>query len=278
MERKSESLHHDLKKIQQFRTLSLNYGPSVINQNVLQKALESIQNKIISSPSLKYYIDIALRVEKTWKGHPITETRKSDVPWGGFAPEKLDDANIYRPSAIIFTGSPNEEADDRIRKELVGQIPLPDGLGKIEVNVQSRTAYGKMFFNTTDFEQEDWKKLNLSLLLFQVKAARPELSASPELFERVEVGNLKPICWGLLVGDIDGFVLYSQKFETVYKAIEDNAKETHNEQNFLSLIIPNRLYLLSANQFFYNSVTNFGDIWSMIGYTNISDWKNEWKQ
>lgn len=271
-----ESLHNDLKKIQQLRVLSLNYGPDAIDKNVLQKALEEIQNKIISSKSLNYYIDIALKIEKMWKGHPIIETRKFDVAWGGFVEENLDDANIDRPSAVIFTGSPNEETDNRIREKLVDKIKLSEQ-EKMKVNVQSRTASGKIFFNTSEFEKDDWTERNLSLLLFQVKSENSSnLSNNPELFDTVDIGSLAPICWGLLVGDIDGFVLYSQKSERVHITIENTSKERPNRSNFLSLIIPNRLYQLSANQFFYNSVKYFEDIWSTIGYTEFSDWKNAW--
>jgi len=276
-----KSIHFDIKTIQQLRVLNFHFYGVPNPANVLKESKRYLEKMIRNHISLKYYVDIALGIEEVWKGHAIEDTRRFDNNWEKFDKEILpkDTTFIDWPSVLVFTSSPNEEADRQIRAKLSEDIILKDGKA-IGVKVQSRRAFRKIFFDQEKFKEnkkEEWKKKELYLLLFQIKSAvQSVFTENPDLFKSVKIGLLNPICWGLLVGDIDGFVLYSQESGKVKEIIEEKVKELLNLDKFLTLLIPSRLYLVSADRIFYNNAQNFIDVWQSIGCKNFSEWKNLW--
>lgn len=264
------SIHDDLHKIQKLRILNLNYNTPTGSNDLFQQVFKHIANRITKSDPLRYYVNIGFGVAQIWKGHEIGETRKFEPPEPMFTLTTLENNKTDRPSILLFTGAPDEDADKKIREVLSkpAELEKPKEVG---IKVQSRDIHGRAFFHKSIFTEGNWIQSNLLLLLFQVKAeVSGDYTVKPRLFKNVGMCGLSAISWGLLAGDLDGFVLLSEELESAKKYIEDSSKEPVNIDRFLSLIIPNRLYSLSAARFLYDSKK-----WDMIGFHNYREWENE---
>lgn len=274
------SIHYELKRLRQLRVLGLFYEGGEIPEEKRNEALNKLEHNINNTPALKYYVDFVLGIELTLKGYPISELRRADYKLERFEDERFDVARPEsvgdRPCVLVFTSSPNKEADIKIREALSENIELSDST-YIGVKVQSRTAFGELFFKISAFEEERFGDNKLCLLLFQTKAGvPPSFTNSANLFSNVQIGPLCPICCGLLEGDIDGFVIYANKLDEVCNSVIKKSADNYDERYFLSSIIPSRLYLISAEKIIYNIKKNYKDIWQKIGYENIQEWQSKW--
>jgi len=264
------SIHNDLHKIQKVRILNLNYGSDIIPDEVLRQVSQQIVSRITQLPSLSYYINIGFGVKEIWKGYEIDETRKFEPREPMFALTIRKNKITDRPSILLFTGAPDEDTDKKIREVLSKPAEL-ERAKEVGIKVQSRDIYGKAFFHKSIFTEGNWIQSNLLLLLFQVKAeVSGDYTVKPRLFKNIGKCGLSAISWGLLVGDLDGFVLLSEELKSAKKHVEYSSKQSVNIDNFLSLIIPNRLYSLSADRFLYDSKK-----WDMIGFHNYEEWEKE---
>jgi len=270
------SIHFDLKSIQHLRVINFNYFNAGNNLNIKNEAQKSLENKICNHVSLKYYVDIAFGIEEAWKGHPIEDTRIINSGLAKFSKEeKLTDISLIDwPACLVFTSAPDDPADRRIREELSKDILLKNN-NAVGVKVQSRRAYKRIYFSQKEFsegEKDNWG--NLCLLLFQVRSeVQSKLVEDPDLFRGVSQ-DFNPISWSLLVGDIDGFVLYSSDVNRVKQGIEERVKNNKiNLDNFFSLIIPNRIYSVSVANAFYNIEANYKEVWQSIGFKDFNEWK-----
>lgn len=204
---------HESKRKQAIRIVNVIHHDTTHKRDTSNTT--GLYNKLISklqSEEYKHYIDLPLHVHSWYQLCRYSPSRKFVESTWEECP--IEEKEYIHPKAIIFCSTLNDDTDLRLREQLLINEKQSSHLEPI-----SYFVYKTIKCNTngisTGVEQRFW-----ALMFFQVKSQNLDEIASEKIFDAVleyqEVTSSfkwKAEIAGLLMGEYEGFILFSTEYD-----------------------------------------------------------------
>jgi hypothetical protein len=168
----------------------------------------------INSHAIKYYIDFFFKIENCYSLSEIQYQRSGWKPIRRAKPLILKENTYYSHPLYIVIGSTFDEKQDNKYRE-VFQVDTDDGYKLIPTTYY---GYQNFKFNSaiSDSDIENYLQKKYLLLFFQVAGKECQYIEKPRRFFNEQMfsnrmcfdGKFSVLYYGLLKGDIEGFVLF----------------------------------------------------------------------
>jgi hypothetical protein len=215
MQKSEKSLIIESKSFQTIRILNLFYSDNSLEREteIMKTLSTNLIERLNGSEEFKFYIDFFLKIEKAWQGNRVSFQRKKSTKnvW-----KKIDfeECAFSHPLFLIIGSTFNEAIDLSYRNAL--QIKSQTGA---RIEPISYYAFGNFLINK-EFPLENINNYNCAILFFQIsdprftnKIDKPAQFFDNDIFHtKNDINdNYGVIAYGLLRGDMEGFILYGLK-------------------------------------------------------------------
>ena len=213
--KKNKSLLEEAKSFQAIRILNIFFEEMEMQReekhiNYLSAKLFEVVNEF---QEFKFHIDAFFFIDKAFYLNRVSYQRKNEK--SEIVPIKFDVEAISHPLYVLFTSAFNEGIDRSFRDAI--QVLGSDS----RLEPISYYLFSPMKFNTKYvFDKTELRQKRFALMFFQIKDATlaRHLTDEDKLFdaklfnkEKNEIRDFEIIAYGILKGDIEGFILFDIK-------------------------------------------------------------------